>query len=238
MKKLNLFICTLSIALVLASCAENPSATKEIPVKVGTNIDAVETAKKNQGGEHGSNEGTPNQIEETALPMRDFFLPDGSRANYKGQGNEFAGYKLEVAQPFENYYIIYENNGGVFVRRTYQIEKDKINILEETTVDYKNEFPSIDELKAMKPIGIYLQKPFTKGAKFGDWTVVETDVTVETPYRTFDNAFVIEQKDQDVSNRKYFVQGFGEVKRESTMKTAQDEELIVTSTLESVDEER
>lgn len=234
MKKMNLFIFTLSISLLLASCAENPLATKEMPVKVDTNITSKETAEKNKGGEHGSNEGTPHQIEETALQMHNFFLPDGSKAKFHGKGNEIAGYKIEVGEPYENYFIIYENNGGVFLRRTYQIENDKINILEEMTVNYKDEYPSLEALKSMKPIGVYLQKPFAKGAKFGEWTIVDTDVTVETPYRTFDNALVIEMKDEDAIKRKYFVQDFGEVKRESKMTTETNEELVVTSTLESI----
>ena len=235
MKKMSLFVFALSITFLLASCAENPSATKEMPVKVESNSDPKETAEKNKGGEHGSSEATPSQVEDTALPMSDFFLPDGSRANFHGEGNEFAGYKIEVAEPHENYFVIYENNGGVFVRRTYEIDKDKINILEETTVNYKDEYPSLDAIKSMKPMGIYLQKPFTKGATFGKWTVVETDVTVETPYKTFDNAFVIEMQDEDAINRKYFVQEFGEVKRESKMLTGNNEVIFVTSTLESVD---
>ena len=35
--------------------------------------------------------------------------------------------------------------------------------------------------------------------------------------KKFDHAFVIEMKTDDFVNRKYFVEGFGEVKRESIM---------------------
>lgn len=100
----------------------------------------------------------------------------------------------------------------------------------------KADFPSLNELDAMTPTGIYLKKPFTKGTAFGDWIIVDTDVTVETPYQTFDHAFVIEKQDKDVINRKYFVEGFGEVKRESIMTTDDGGEYIVTSTLKAVDQ--
>ena len=41
--------------------------------------------------------------------------------------------------------------------------------------------------------GVYLKKPFEVGTKFDKWKIVETDVTVETPYKTFEHAFVIEE---------------------------------------------
>ena len=66
-----------------------------------------------------------------------------------------------------------------------------------------------------------------------DWRITKTGETVETPFRTFENAFVIEQQGTDAINRKYFVQGFGEVKREA-IQTTEGSELTVTSTLESV----
>ena len=96
------------------------------------------------------------------------------------------------------------------------------------------DFPSQAELDAMNPTGVYLKKPLKKGTTFDTWTIVEMDTTVDTPYKKFDHAFVIEMKTEDFVNRKYFVEGFGEVKRESIMQT-DDGEFIVTSTLKTVD---
>ena len=75
---------------------------------------------------------------------------------------------------------------------------------------------------------------YKPGTIFGDWTIVQTGAMVETPFNTFENAFVIEMNNADFVNRKYFVRGFGEVKRESVM-TMDDGEFIVTSTLESIE---
>ena len=122
-----------------------------------------------------------------------------------------------MTRPFENYIVIHENNGGSLVRHIYKIEPDKISILEEMTVDLYERLPFPEELDAMKPTGVYLEKPLEKGTTFGTWTIVEMDATVETPYQKFDNAFVIEMKTEDFVNRKYFVEGYGEVKRESIM---------------------
>ena len=79
-----------------------------------------------------------------------------------------------------------------------------------------------------------MKNPLKKGQHSIQWTIVETDITVDTPYKKFDHAFVIEMKTDDFVNRKYFVEGFGEVKRESIMKM-DDGEFIVTSTLKTVD---
>lgn len=228
MKKMQFFIVALSTILFVTACADKP-----VPKTDGSNIDAEATAQKNSGGERGTNEGTPHQNEETALPMRDFFLEDGSKAHYKGEGNEFAGFTIEVAQPYEDYFVIYENNGGSLVRQIYKVNGDTIETLEKSIVNYKDEFPSLEEIEAMKPIGIYLQQPFKEGTTFDDWRITKTGETVETPFRTFENAFVIEQQGTDAINRKYFVQGFGEVKREA-IQTTEGSELTITSTLESV----
>ena len=79
-----------------------------------------------------------------------------------------------------------------------------------------------------------MQKPFEVGATFNDWTIVETDATIETPYQNFEHVLVIEMKDKDFTNRKYFAKNFGEIKRESVMIIEDEEDFVVTSTLESV----
>lgn len=225
MKRISIIVIALMTTLLIIGCAKNGEIKNPTPPEnnnTGSNVT------------DGSAGGSIGDVTPSNDPMRDYFLPDGSKANYKGEGNEFAQLKVEVAQPYEHYFIVHENNGGAFIRRIYKIDTDKIEILEQKTVDAIPDFPSRDQLESMNPIGIYLQKPFSLGTVFDKWTIVETGVTVETPYKTFSDAFVIEEKGKDFVNRKYFVQGFGEVKRESIMKSANGEETIVTSTLESV----
>ena len=94
--------------------------------------------------------------------------------------------------------------------------------------------PSKEEISKLTVKEIYLQQPFEVGTKFNDWTIVETDATVDTPYQKFENVIVIEMKEKDFTNRKYFAENYGEIKRESVMKTEDEEDFIVTSTLESV----
>jgi hypothetical protein len=222
MRKMNLFIFLLLAVLVFSGCTKKqPTALDNSGSTNGTvGKDVVNESKSEKDGE---------------IALRDLFLKDGSKAHFEGEGNEFAELDIEVTQPFEDYVVVHENNGGSLVRYIYRIEPDKISILEKKTVELIKDFPSQDELDTMNPIGVYLEKPIQKGTTFDKWTIVDTDITVDTPYKKFDHAFVIEMKDKDITNRKYFVEGFGEVKRESLMQL-EDGEFLVTSTLKTIDE--
>ncbi|WP_262173083.1 hypothetical protein [Saccharococcus sp. Marseille-Q5394] len=224
MKRKSIILHVLLFALIASGCTNKTTS-------LNNSGNSGETTKPNeqQGNSNGSNT-KPNQNDQSLL---EFFLPAGSTARYQGEGNEFAKLDIDFAHPYEDYVILHENNGGAVIRRIYKIEKEQILKMEEKPVDLHEDFPSLQDINAMEPIGIYLKKPLNVGTEFGNWKIVEKDVTVETPYQTFDHAFVIEEKGDDFVNRKYFVEGFGEVKRESIMETV-DEEYIVTSTLESV----
>ncbi|CAM3047417.1 lipoprotein [Filibacter tadaridae] len=228
MRKIKFFIFALVAILVVAGCTKN-----------GTSNDQS-TAMDNSGssdGTVGKDNGNAESGEKTTeINMSDFFLEDGAKAHFKGIGNEFAELDVEVSRPFEDYIVIHENNGGSLIRYIYKIEPDAIRTIAKKTIDLEEDFPSHEELDAMKPTGTYLKKPLEKGTTFDNWKIVETDVTVETPYKKFDHAIVIESQDQDIITRKYFVEGFGEVKRESIMAVEGEKDFTVISTLEAIDE--
>ena len=223
MKKLNLFVLLLVAAFLVAACTKNDSTALD------------NSGSKNTGNNaNGKNEtiGTKTDAE---ISMFDYFLPDGAKAHFQGEGSEFAELDVEVAQPYENYVIIHEDNGGSLVRHIYQIDNHTIYLLNTGIVEEKQDFPSLEELQAMEPANVYLEAPFTKGKTFGHWTIADTNVTLETPYKVFSDVFVIEMKEEDIVTRKYFASGFGEVKREAIMKT-EEGEFHVTSTLQLVSE--
>ncbi|WP_153723633.1 hypothetical protein [Sporosarcina cascadiensis] len=223
MKRNGLFL-FIALLLVLAGCSSKPA----------TSLDGNSSSKDDPIKDEQTNENQSEQesAEKTDVSLLDYFLPDGSSAHYKGEGNEYAELDITVDSPTEDYVVVHENNGGSFIQKVYKLEGDEIQILQEQPVEIKAELPNEEELQAMQPIGIYLKGPIEKGTKFEDWEITETDATVETPYQKFDEAIVMEQKDEDYINRKYLVKGFGEVKRESIMTTEKD--FIVTSTLETV----
>ncbi|MBO0600251.1 hypothetical protein I2483_01130 [Sporosarcina sp. E16_3] len=221
MRKINLFVFLLVAVLVFSGCSKKQPTTLDNSGSTNGTIgeDVVKESESEKDGE---------------ISLTDLFLPDGSKAHYLGEGNEFAELDVEVTRPFENYVVVHENNGGSLVRHIYKIEPDKISILDQKTVELVKDFPSQEELDALIPTGVYLKKPLKIGTTFDTWSIVEMDTTVETPYKKFDHAIVIEMKTDDFVNRKYFVEGFGEVKRESIMQT-DDGEFVVTSSLQTVD---
>ncbi|MFS0576384.1 hypothetical protein AB1K83_12165 [Sporosarcina sp. 179-K 3D1 HS] len=214
------------IMFLLAGCGERNSTT----------MDNSGSSKGPATSEDGTTQPGKGKEREKAIAMSDYFPPDGTQARFQGMGNEFAEFEIEVAHPFDQYVIIHENNGGAIVRRIFRLEPDSINILEEKVVENKEDFPDLPAMEAMTPIGVYLKKPFKEGATFDFWTIVDTDASVDTPYKKFDHALVIEEKGKDYVNRKYFVEGIGEVKRESVMQTTDGEEFTVTSSLELIDD--
>lgn len=223
MRKINLVLCILAATFIFTGCTKNRTTALDNSGSSDKGIITEDTESK-------------ELVTPTDMAMNKFFLSDGSKAHYQGEGNEFAELDIEVAHPYENFVIIYENNGGSFVRYIYKIEHDEILILDKQIVGEKTDFPSQSELEAMTSTGIYLKMPFVKGTTFDNWTIVDADITIATPYQTFDHVFVIEQQEKDSINRKYFAEGFGEVKRESIMTTVDGSEYIVTSTLKAVDQ--
>lgn len=221
MKQMRYLLIVAALLLVLAGCSSNT-----------TSLDGNTTSKEHETVEERKAGPPSNSIKDEAdLSLLDYFLPDGSAAHYKGEGNEYAEYDITVDRPADDYVIVHENNGGAFIQKVYKVEHDAIVILQEEPTQVNADVPQLEELEAMEPIGTYFVKPEV-GATFDQWKVTETNATVETPYQTFDDAVVIEMEDEEFVNRRYFVKGFGEVKRESIM--THDETVKVESVLETV----
>ncbi|WP_153732486.1 hypothetical protein [Sporosarcina obsidiansis] len=218
--KRNGFILLFVMLLIMSGCSSKPA----------TSLDGNSSSKEHPPADNGKIE--QEHGEKTDLSLLDYFLPDGSNAHYKGEGNEYAELDISVNSPAEDYVVVHENNGGSFIQKVYKLEGDEIQVLQEEPIQIDGQIPSKEELKALTPIRIYLKGPIEKGTTFDDWTIVETNISVDTPYQKFDDAVVMEQKGDDFINRIYLVKGFGEVKRESIMTT--DEKLVVTSLLETV----
>ena len=45
---------------------------------------------------------------EPKISMREYFPPDGSKGHFKGEGNEFAEFDIEVTQPHKDYFVIFD----------------------------------------------------------------------------------------------------------------------------------
>lgn len=165
-----------------------------------------------------------------------FFMSDGSTAHFEGVGNEYATLVLRTDYLEEGYVAQYEDNGGTTTLRVYRLSDDRIDLVKEEGEFYDDYTPTFEELEALEAIATYLEFPLEEGNTIGDRTVIETGATVETPYETFEDAIVLESTSQEnATNRWYYVEGFGEVKREYVAQEEGEEEFSVTSSLESVE---
>lgn len=170
----------------------------------------------------------------TQTNLNQFFLTDGSSAQFLGDGNEYASYSLKTQWMNENYVATYEDNGGTVMQRIYRISTDKISLLAENGEAYEAQMPSIEELDAMPEIGVYLSTPLEVGTEFNDWIITSTSETVETPLQMFTDVIVLEKKEEQGNvNRKYFAKEFGEIKREFIMYEG-EQETIISSTIEKL----
>ena len=230
MKRMPLIFILFSILLIAACGSEK---AKPAPEKGQNEVVENEPNEEEQVDE-GVVEPTDKEDEEAKVNLADFLMKDGAEAEFKGEGNEFAQYTAKTQWLNDQFVNVYEDNGGTIMLRTFRIDKNKIVVVQEEGEAYDAYMPSEEELKQMEPLYTYLQLPLDKGEKFGGWTVTESAATLETPLQKFTDVIVIEKKEESGGlNRKYFAQGFGEIKREFIMKEG-DEEFVVTSTIEKV----
>ena len=169
------------------------------------------------------------------LPLKEYFLKDGKKAHYLGEGIEFATYDVETRWLSDNYVAHYVNNGGVEAQRVYRITDTAIElVVDEVVQGTKPDVPKVDWLDKVKPLEIVLQSPLTKGSKFDKWTVVKTDETIITPVATYNNVIVLEDKGKDYTDTRYFAKGVGEIKTVYVMDMDNNETYRTTSTLDKI----
>lgn len=178
-----------------------------------------------------SDEENKNQID-----LSQYFKPDNTTAYFLGDGIEYSTYTEKTVYLSDEYIGTLVDNGGVTMMNVYKISDDQIDIIYKEPVDEEPTFPTLEELQTMEPVEIYLKTPIEVGTKFGEWTIAETGKALETPYKKFDDVFVIEEKSEDYTNRKYFAKGIGEIKTEfiNIIDPDKGETYIVTSTLEDI----
>lgn len=216
------------IVLLLSACGSKPVmpevGTPESETKIPENVD--------QAAENNIEAEEPDGNE---ADLYAYFMEDGTIAKYKGEGNEYAALTLRTTYLPEGHIAVYEDNGGTVTLRVYRLGGNRAELVKEEPEFYEEYTPTAEELQALKPISLYYQLPIAVGDAVKGMAVIQTDAQVETPYRNFDGAILLEQTGEDGAMlRSYFVKEFGEVKREFRM-TEGEEEYIVTSSLESIE---
>ncbi|MBS4210215.1 hypothetical protein KHA95_19330 [Bacillus sp. FJAT-50079] len=230
MKKIQLLVGILSI-LLFTACQGNVEPAPQDETN-GQNEEVKEGEQEQEPVKQPEEENKENPPQ---VALSDFFMKDGTVANFKGEGNEFAQYTAKTKWLNDRYVSIYEDNGGTVMLRTYRIDDDKIVVVLEEGESYDEYTPTDSELEQLKPLYTYLKLPLEKDETFDGWKVIDNAATIDTPLQPFHDVIVLEKRSDDGSiNRKYFAKDFGEIKREFKMSEG-DEEMTVTSTIEKVE---
>lgn len=234
--KLVKMITALILLLLLSACGS--STLSEPPDDAEKPIDLVEEKPDENIKEPDEVVKEPNESEEGSNQEEDeissFFMNDGTVASYLGEGNEYASYKARTQWHNEDTVSIYEDNGGTTLIRTYRISSNSIDLIKEEGEFYEVYNATDDELKNLPKLSTFLQLPIEKGESFDDWLIVDVDLTIDTPFQRFEHVIMLENTNESGSIvRKYIAKEYGEIKREFIM-IEDDNEFIVTSTLESV----
>ncbi len=213
----------LIVVLFLSAFAAMPSGA--LVAKADNSKEAVQSASKSA---------SVQAKKSHKLEAYEFFMKDGTTAHFKGKGNEYAELTIRTEYLKDNHVALYEDNGGTVVLRVYRLSKNQVVLVKREAEFYGKYKPTLKELRALKPISVYLKFPMKKGDKIDGRKIVSTNATVETPYKKFKKAIVFESKSKDGAiNRTYFVRGYGEVKREFILKQGKDV-FKVTSSLKSI----
>lgn len=223
------------LLIMLFGCQQNDTTDENADKNNDETTNEEVQEKPNQNEENNkADEENENQVD-----LSKYFKPDNTTAYFLGDGIEYSTYTEKTVYLSDEYIGTLVDNGGITMMFIYKISDDQIDIIYREPVEEvppaEPTFPEKAELDSMESIEIYLKTPFEIGTTFDKWTIVETDITLETPYKTFEHVFVIEEKGEDYINKKYFVEGYGEIKTEFIMNIDQDEEYIVTSTLEKIE---
>lgn len=221
-------LATLSLLLLIGACGDEESNVPE-------NDTPENETETPEAVDEPSDEQTADEEEAEEIDLTAYFMEDGTMAHFKGDGNEYAELNIRTEYLEEDYVAVYEDNGGTTILRVYRLADGRIDLVEEQPEFYEDYTATAEELNALEPISTYLETPIEMGNQIKGMEVIELDVTVETPFETFENAVVLEQvNDEGSINRSYFVEGYGEVKREFIMEE-EDNTFTVTSSLETIE---
>lgn len=227
------------LLLLLGACGneelEEPAVQSPPGSDTVTGEDPEETEQPEEPADS-DQEAAEEEPDNEALDPLSFFMADGTTAHFEGAGNEFAALTVRTEYLEEDYVALYEDNGGTTFLRVYRISEDRVDLVKEEGEFYDDYAPATEELDVLEAISTYLEFPLEEGGAVGDKTVIQTGATVETPYETFEDAIVLEkQESETTTNTWYFVEGYGEVKREFVTQEEGEEEFSVTSSLESIE---
>ena len=204
---------------------ENENPPSEYEIKVASSLELEELEYQNEMDDHSIN-----------FDFRGYLKPHLTVASFIGDGNEFASYKERTVSLSDEYVATIIDNGTENSLTIYRILNNRIEKIMDELINDPDDFtyPELSYLNNLSPMEIYLTGPIEVGTTIGNRKIVETNVTLQTPYQTFENVFIIEEEVDDIINRKYFAYHYGVVKTESILRNETEEAFVITSTIENI----
>ena len=141
-----LYVLLATVLLIVACSATNEPYEPENPPRE-TLPNEQPDDKENDDSIDDNSDVDENQVESEDIDLAQFFLSDGSKMHYKGEGNEFAELDVEVHKSGDQYVVIDENNGGVLIRKIYRITDEQIIILSEDAINLSTPLPDEETIE-------------------------------------------------------------------------------------------
>ncbi|QCR32424.1 hypothetical protein [Lysinibacillus sp. SGAir0095] len=226
------FLIIISSLFVLYGCNHDKEKDSEETSSLSENIDRKPPEQVNKEPKNGQNPENPAEID-----FMHYFKPAESIATFIGDGNEFASFTEKTTYLSSNYVATIIDNGGAVTMKVYRVDENEILLVMDKLVEGMPEdadYPKIEDLDKLPVLDTFLAGPIEVGTTFKNWSIIETDSELVTPYQTFDDVFIIEETGDGFKNRKYIVEDYGVVKTEAIMSENSSEQFIVTSTLEDI----
>lgn len=148
--------------------------------------------------------------------LKQYFPPHGAEAIFLG-GFENGGSTTQTYWLNEHHVQQIMSNDGGSVESVYRINGSKVEIVYQEMVDSTSGRLqwTTEELNKLPNGELFLEAPLKKGDKYGDWTIIDTLGKVTTTYGEFTNVLIFESIKDDYRMKRYYVQGYGEVKWEN-----------------------
>lgn len=164
---------------------------------------------------------------ESANALQLFFKEDKSVATFIGEGNEYASF-VETTEWLDRHTVLrVVDNGGATIYRLYTISDEAISLVYEDISPPEagaSSYPVMEEV---------MRLPIEVGTSFGDWTITEMNVTMETPLKIFTGVVEVSNESADTISRRYYAPSFGLIMQIDEMQV-EDDVYVVRSTLEVI----
>lgn len=215
MRKIILSMIMITLLVTLAGCNKGKNNNEDNSVDISPTTQPIVTLPPEVTP--GEEEIEESVGEEEIFTLEDYFpLEADTEYIYEGEGNEFASYRRFIDYiDVENKKLqTRTNNGGTETVRVLQIKDGTLSVIYLENESY-NRVDFMDK-EAGTDAEVLLMEPLTKGTQWilsdgRKRSISEENVTVDTPYGSFEALEVVTES-EDSTTKDYYAVGVGLVK--------------------------